>query len=910
MDNRPIFLCYRQVDGQRYARWIYSTLKRTLESKGDSREIYFDQTAPSTTDWTAIHGAALQRAGSLVVICTPGLSVEHAEDDWVHRELDWWLKNRRVAPILIDVTGEGVRWVPPKIRTRWPNAQLVNLDRELWSEADDQEQTVVASQVAEQILGGISGSQFEVVRQDLIATKRLNRRLGWLSGGLVLMLIIAAYLSYYAAKQTSKAKEQTRIANINLSTALAERALRVGADNYNVGLLMTAEALGYADTFEARNAFITLFQRNATVRRFFPGSYDILAHPEDRRFIAGTTVWDIGSGRGTPLPLGSGSSPLALRSDGKVAAFCDRTGTEKTLIRILDLSTGQDLVESEFGESFCTKGRGVFTASGEQILVAIEGKIMTWNLKTRQAATTALEKWTEESVILDSQARLAAAGNERGTVTIWDVATGKVINSSTQHKAEVSSLSFNRQSNLLASADENGAVIVWDVMPLKPKMTLKHHESVQSLAFTPDGLRLAAGGPTRFGGMLNFGGKTTYRISLWNLDTGQQSGSSLELRTPIWSMHFIDRGRKLIAGGVTEMRLFDVPPTLVLFGQESAGPSSSEPTLTAMSDRLFASIHDRVLKCTSRLTEHETIEYSIPTDVEPLSLTVRDEIVAIGGKSGSLLLTDPVHGTLRSLGQHPSEASVLSFSPGGDLLAAAGKSGSVSLWNVQRAQRLWTQKLRGHVSALAVSADGTVAAGGAADSKGFLWLLSEGNRSREIEKIEPVSSLCLSPNGTLLAVGEGKAILLLDLKTLVRSEELFYGESVNAQRLLLPASSLAFSPDGKLLMSGSWDGKVRVFDVSARQRLGTAFTVPGTPEVGELFKKNQSVDLSHITIGRDGVVSAIANGFFVQCQLGSTEALRNRACEIANRNFTVEEWKEFFPATPVRSTCPDLPAPQ
>src|SRR5258708_21782220 len=98
--KRPIFVCYRQLDGLMYARWMYSALKEALASKNQEMAIYFDRTAPALGDWTAAHGTALESAGSLVFICTPGSFSDQGKKDWVHRELDWWLENRNTPPIL------------------------------------------------------------------------------------------------------------------------------------------------------------------------------------------------------------------------------------------------------------------------------------------------------------------------------------------------------------------------------------------------------------------------------------------------------------------------------------------------------------------------------------------------------------------------------------------------------------------------------------------------------------------------------------------------------------------------------------------------------------------------------------------------------------------------------------------
>ncbi len=217
VENRLLFICYRQLDGSTFARWIYSVLTEALKSSGDKRPIYFDRTAPAVSDWTTVHGPALETAGSLILICTPGSYSDQGEHDWVHRELDWWLRNRGAPPILVDTTGEGDRWIPAAIRNRWPNAQRVNLDRELWEHLPEQERATVRSQIAQQILGAVVGSEFKTVREDLARTQRLNRSLRFLTYVLGLFLILTVGLGVYL----EKARVSARQAEV---TAQAQRA--------------------------------------------------------------------------------------------------------------------------------------------------------------------------------------------------------------------------------------------------------------------------------------------------------------------------------------------------------------------------------------------------------------------------------------------------------------------------------------------------------------------------------------------------------------------------------------------------------------------------------------------------------------------------------------------------------------
>ena len=179
-----VFLCYRRVDGNETALWLYKILQhRELPgSLTDSNlppklQVYYDQAAPAVSDWHQVHKPALEQSRALIVICTPGLYVRLKGDDWVHEELDWWLTKREAAPILIDPTGEGNRWIPDPIKKRWPNAQRIDIDFEEWKRLSPTDRSLKEDLVVERILGGITASEAKTRREDAEREHFLNAKL-------------------------------------------------------------------------------------------------------------------------------------------------------------------------------------------------------------------------------------------------------------------------------------------------------------------------------------------------------------------------------------------------------------------------------------------------------------------------------------------------------------------------------------------------------------------------------------------------------------------------------------------------------------------------------------------------------------------------------------------------------------
>jgi hypothetical protein len=177
MSKCPVFICYHQVNGTKIAQWLFKILHEQrltdiehtdTEQEASSLDVYFDQTVPVVGDWKAIHEPRLRTSQALIIVCTPGASQRLDEkDDWVHLEIDWWLKNRKVAPILIDATSEGERWVPKVIKDLWPDAQRITVVQDDLLRLQEQELHLFEERERTRILSGIVLNKQRVVFEDM-----------------------------------------------------------------------------------------------------------------------------------------------------------------------------------------------------------------------------------------------------------------------------------------------------------------------------------------------------------------------------------------------------------------------------------------------------------------------------------------------------------------------------------------------------------------------------------------------------------------------------------------------------------------------------------------------------------------------------------------------------------------------
>jgi WD40 repeat protein len=188
------------------------------------------------------------------------------------------------------------------------------------------------------------------------------------------------------------------------------------------------------------------------------------------------------------------------------------------------------------------------------------------------------------------------------------------------------------------------------------------------------------------------------------------------------------------------------------------------------------------------------------------------------GDSIQVLLWDAATGD--RVARLPSPAGgvyVMAFSPDGKRLALGGQEGLVTVWDLATQQRLL--HLKGHlarVSQIGFAADGKALVSGAADGTAKLWEFAALEESQSLVQLGTGKApwLAYSPDGRWLAVA-GEPTQLWDARTGL------------PQQRFAPAFRVAFSPDSKTLALGDWDSRVHLCDVDTGRVLRSFEGQPG-----------------------------------------------------------------------------------
>jgi WD40 repeat protein len=396
------------------------------------------------------------------------------------------------------------------------------------------------------------------------------------------------------------------------------------------------------------------------------------------------------------------------------------------------------------------------------------------------------------SVAISPDGKTIASGSQKGTIRLWDAATGRELKVLTGHTAGVDGLAFSPDGKLLASSSWDHSARLWEVATGRVVHNLAGHQSdVNSVAFSKDGKLL-----------ITASGDGTARV--WDVSGGQNVLALQGHEGPIGTAAFSPDGKLIATGGMDKTaRLWDASSGKELHKLEGHKERLRAVVFSPDGKRLFTVSWDTTARLWDVATGKQVAELKHTSGFEAAAFAPDGKSVATASGWGNAVNVWDVTGDAikpRWSGKCGQPFAV-AFSADGKRLAAGGWDNAVHVWDTATGKEQAASQPAGHVAwvhTVSYLPDRKTLVSAAADGTVIVWDIAQRKPPRQRQA--PASrawSLAVSPDGKTLAVGcHDKTVQLWDAATL---------KTVGTFQADGSVRGLAFSPDGRHLAAVSGD---------------------------------------------------------------------------------------------------------
>ena len=465
--------------------------------------------------------------------------------------------------------------------------------------------------------------------------------------------------------------------------------------------------------------------------------------------------------------------------------------------------------------------------------------------------------------------RAAAIGAATGAVSFVDLATGRSRPAVGGHTASVARVVYSPDGREVVTTGNDNKVIVWD-----PK--------------TADLLEILSGhADAVHGAAIGADDQTLYTSSLDGIVIEWDLGSDRRFGHPFATGPGLASGAAETPGTPPLAISPDRATFAVRIGQATVGLFSAQ----SLREQSSFTIAPRGGVITA-------LAWS--PDGAQLAVTGHAGLVQLWSVSGAPRLLRSLTG-LGSGGGHPEAVQAVAFGPGGVLLAASdlnesggpASDGHVAVWRTATGALLAAPRDLGHPGdSLVFSPDGRQLAVGLDNGPALILDPTNGNIRRTLRPLgsvhgEPLISLAFAPNGTLAT---GSFAGIVQLWNTATGQAI--GHPLHADSL--PIASIAFDPSGaRFVTTGGSDGTAKLWFTSTLQQEGATLQGDSPTSWGN----------AAFSSGGRKLIVTYDNGQALEWPV-TPAAWAQRACAVAGRNLSREEWARFVTDYSYASVCP------
>jgi WD40 repeat protein len=430
------------------------------------------------------------------------------------------------------------------------------------------------------------------------------------------------------------------------------------------------------------------------------------------------------------------------------------------------------------------------------------------------------------------------------TARVWDARSGQLLLTLTGHSDQVWDAAFSRDGKHIVTASSDKSAIVWDAETGEKSAILKGHSAVvETAAFSPDGTRIVTASDD-----------TTARV--WDAETGQMIETLKGHDDKVNNASFSPDGKRIVTASQDKSaRMWDAATGKPLATLKHSG-EVRDAEFSTDGARIVTASADKTAMVWDGQSGHllETLK-GHTNQVNTAAFSPDGKLIATASNDHTARLWDSQTGTLLfSLPGHADYVDQAAFSPDGKFVITSSWDRTARIWNAASGQLITS--LMGHDSKLIsaiYSPDGKRILTASSDETARVWDAGAGESLSSLSgdtnfvfhaDLSPDLSrvVIASANNTLqlkdaemaalMAPTAGHAANAADAAP-VRDEKqiaagAYFAQVWNIQTgrpgaILKGHSGLvgraAFSPDGKRVVTASFDGIAIVWDADSGQLL-------------------------------------------------------------------------------------------
>ncbi len=517
-------------------------------------------------------------------------------------------------------------------------------------------------------------------------------------------------------------------------------------------------------------------------------------------------VITLADGKASPaVTLPAAVQSLALTPNGQRLAYSVTDGAAPT-VRVLDLALGKDVqaltdhAVAVKAMQFLANGRTLVTGSLDKSAKLLDVNILA-ALPAHPAGATLAQYHSNGTQVV-------TAGADK-TVKLWDVAKGVVLKSFGPAADPVKDVGFSRDFTKIAVATGK-SLKVWNVADGKDFVTLTHPVEVLSFSFSPDNTRIATGASDK-------------QTRVWDPATGKELLFFPQADTVDAVFHLANNVIVSATGKV--LRIETATITKAVPADTGA---TTALTLSPNNTHVYTGGADKIVKRWVIANLTKDAEYPGAGGViRAVAISKNNLLLAAGGADQTLRVYTLADGKVAGSLKLPGEVRVLAFTPNNLALVGATTGKTLSAWSVpftanQPIVKDFLDPVQGFTTPdlladITIAADNASIYSAGGDKALHVYRLASPAPTRNFPHPSVVDTVAFQPNGTLLASGghDGKIRLYDLVKNALVKDITAHIKIVEKNNVPQPIYSIAFTPDGKQLLSCGYDGSIKLWNVPA-----------------------------------------------------------------------------------------------